>query len=97
MHNSGATVLQNDRAQKQTIDRAAGAAFISLLLVGVIVFSDFLFSNAQDYPLKFICIPFVVWVAFEMSPRAAALAIVVFAAVAVGRGIALCPWSLDSQ
>ena len=64
-----------------------GAAFVSLLLVGVIVFSDFLFSNAQDYPLKFICIPFAVWAAFEMSPRAAALAIAVFAAVAVGSAL----------
>jgi signal transduction histidine kinase len=64
-----------------------GAAFVSLLLVGVIVFSDFLFSNAQDHPLKFLCIPFVVWVAFEMSPRAAALTILVFAAVAVGSAL----------
>jgi len=55
-----------------------GVALVSLLLVGVIVFGDFLFPKAQDHPLKFICIPFVVWVAFELQPRAAALAILAF-------------------
>lgn len=61
-----------------------GASLISLLLVGVIIFGDSLFRNAPDYPLKFVCIPFVVWVAFEFSPRATALAILGFSAVAIG-------------
>jgi signal transduction histidine kinase len=64
-----------------------GMALISLLLVGVIVFGDFLFPNAQDYPLKFVCIPFVVWAAFELRPRAAALAMLAFSAVAIGSAL----------
>src|SRR5436309_8829564 len=55
------------RSQRQLV--LQGAALVSLLLVGAIVFGDFLFPNAQDYPLKFICIPFVVWTAFELRPR----------------------------
>jgi len=61
-----------------------GAALLSLLLVGAIVFGDFVSVAGQDYPLKFICIPFVVWVAFELRPREASLAVVAFSVVAVG-------------
>jgi two-component system, NarL family, sensor histidine kinase FusK len=61
-----------------------GAALLSLLLVGGIVFGDFVSIGGQDYPLKFICIPFVVWVAFELRPREAALAALAFSIVAVG-------------
>jgi signal transduction histidine kinase len=59
-------------------------ALLSLLLVGGIVFGDFVSIAGQDYPLKFICIPFVVWVAFELRPREAALAVLAFSVVAVG-------------
>jgi signal transduction histidine kinase len=34
--------------------------------------------------LKFVCIPFVVWVAFEFPPREAALAVLAFSIVAIG-------------
>jgi Signal transduction histidine kinase len=61
-----------------------GAALLSLLLVGAIVFGDFVSVAGQDYPLKFVCIPFVVWVAFELRPREAALAVLAFSVVAVG-------------
>jgi integral membrane sensor domain MASE1 len=60
-----------------------GIAFVSALLVGVFVFGNFPFSRTLDYPLKFICIPFVVWMAFVMSPRASVLAVLVFAAVSI--------------
>jgi signal transduction histidine kinase len=63
------------------------SAIVSLFLVAVIVFGDFLFPNASDYPLKFVCIPFVVWVAFELRPPAAALAILAFSAVSIGSAL----------
>jgi signal transduction histidine kinase len=59
------------------------AALISLLLVGALVFGGFLSPAWQGYPLKFICIPFVVWVAFELHPREAALAVLAFSIVAI--------------
>jgi two-component system, NarL family, sensor histidine kinase FusK len=62
-------------------------ALLSLLLVGAIVFGDFLFPTVQSYPLKFICIPFVVWVAFELRPREAALAVLAFSVVAIGSAL----------
>ena len=64
-----------------------GIAFVSLLLVGILVFSDFILPGARDYPLKFICIPFVVWVAFELQPRSAALAILSFVAAALASAL----------
>src|SRR5262249_51568282 len=50
-----------------------GVAVASLLLAAVMSFGDFFFRNGPDSPLKFVCIPFVVWAAFELSPRATAL------------------------
>jgi len=62
-------------------------ALLSLVLVGAIVFGGFPSLAGQDYPLKFICIPFVVWVAFELRPREAALAVLVFSVVAIGSAL----------
>ncbi|HWZ98024.1 MAG TPA: MASE1 domain-containing protein [Candidatus Dormibacteraeota bacterium] len=59
-------------------------ALLSLLIVSAIVFGAFLSPTAQNYPLKFICIPFVVWVAFELRPREAALAVLGFSIIAIG-------------
>jgi signal transduction histidine kinase len=70
-------------------------AFLSLLLIGAIVFGAFLSPAAQGYSLEFICIPFVVWVAFEMRPRGTALAVLAFSVVAIAsalraaRGVAI--------
>lgn len=64
-----------------------GVAVLSLLFVGMAVFSNLLRAGARDYPLKFVCIPFVVWVAFELRPRAATVAILAFVAVALGSGL----------
>ena len=75
---------QTETPRRQRPFLLQGVAVASLILVGLIVFSDFLFPNGQDYPLKFACIPFVVWVAFELRPRAGALAILAFSAFAIG-------------
>jgi signal transduction histidine kinase len=73
------------RSRRQVVLQSV--ALLSLLLVGAIVFGDFLFPVAQGYPLKFICIPFVVWVAFELRPREAALAVLAFSVVAIGSAL----------
>ena len=62
-------------------------AFISLLLVGAIVFGGFSSIAGQGHPLKFICIPFVVWVAFESRPRETALAVLAFSVLAMGSAL----------
>lgn len=62
------------------------AALLSLLLVGALVFGG-IASPVQVYPLDFICIPFVVWVAFELRPRDTALAVLAFAVVTIGSAL----------
>ena len=58
-------------------------ALVSLLLVGVFLFSGLLSRNPYENPLKFICTPFVVWLAFELRPRAVSLAMLAFSAVVI--------------
>jgi signal transduction histidine kinase len=60
------------------------AALVSLLLVGVFLFGGLLSRNPYENPLKFICTPFVVWLAFELRPRAVALAMLAFSAAVTG-------------
>jgi signal transduction histidine kinase len=73
------------RSRRQVVLQVV--SLISLFLVGASVFGGFLSPTAQDYPLKFICIPFVVWVAFELRPREAALSVLAFSVVAVGSAL----------
>jgi two-component system, NarL family, sensor histidine kinase FusK len=77
---------QEARPSRQLV-AMQGAAVISLLLVGAMVFGGSFPGNAEGYALRFICTPFVVWVAFELRPRAAALAMLAFSAVAVGSAL----------
>jgi signal transduction histidine kinase len=73
------------RSRRQVVLQSV--ALLSLLLVGATVFGAFFSPTAQDYTLKFICIPFVVWVAFELRPREAALAVLAFSVVAIGSAL----------
>jgi diguanylate cyclase (GGDEF)-like protein len=61
----------------------AGGLFVSLVAVGLIVFSDVLTSGAQNYPLEFLCVPFLIWAATRFGMREAALATVVLSGPAI--------------
>ncbi len=57
--------------------------FVSLGLVGEAVFGgSFLFAT-KDYPLEFLCIPILVWVAFRFSPREAATAVFILSGISI--------------
>jgi integral membrane sensor domain MASE1 len=58
---------QRRRTRRQLVLQAV--ALGSLFLAGAWVFGDFLFPSTKDFPLEFICIPFVVWIAFASPPR----------------------------
>jgi signal transduction histidine kinase len=73
------------RSRRQVVLQSV--ALLSLLLIGATFFGAFFSPAAQDYPLKFICIPFVVWVAFELRPREATLAVLAFSVVAIGSAL----------
>ncbi|HEV8344063.1 MAG TPA: MASE1 domain-containing protein [Candidatus Binatia bacterium] len=52
-----------------------------LFLVGLIVFDGLI--PIKNYPLEFLCVPFLIWVAFRFGQREAATAIVVLSGIAI--------------
>lgn len=65
--------------------RAAELAllFLSLLLVGLVVFSGLLAPGRRNYPLEFLCIPFLMWSAFRFGRRETATASCLLSGIAI--------------
>lgn len=55
----------------------------SLLLVSEIVFCGVLFRAPRNYPLEYLCVPFLIWAALRFGQREASLVIVLLSSVAV--------------
>ncbi|MGC1366526.1 MAG: MASE1 domain-containing protein [Candidatus Acidiferrum sp.] len=55
--------------------------FLGLLTTGWAVFSGIFHSVLKNYPLEYLCIPFLIWAAFRFGPREAATAICVLAGI----------------
>ena len=68
-----------DRAQLYE----AGLLLISLMLVGSMVFGGGLPADFQRQPIDFLCIPFLIWVAFRFGPRETATANFVLSVIAI--------------
>jgi signal transduction histidine kinase len=47
----------------------AVAIALSLVLVAVVVFADWLMPQEPNFPLAFVCLPLVIWVAFHFGQR----------------------------
>ena len=56
---------------------------LSLALVALVTFGGLFPSEVKDYPLEFLCIPFLVWAAFRFRQREVATAVVVLSAIAI--------------
>jgi diguanylate cyclase (GGDEF)-like protein len=54
-----------------------------VVLVGLIVFDGFLLSGTKNYPLEYLCIPFLIWAGFRHGEREAAVATFVLAGTAI--------------
>ena len=61
----------------------AGVLVTSLVAAGVIVFGGALLPGIRNYPLEFLCMPFLLWAAFRFGPREVATAIVVLSVIAI--------------
>ena len=57
--------------------------FSSLILVGLVVFSGFFRLGVKNYPLEFLCIPFLIWAAFRFSQRETATASCLLSGIAI--------------
>lgn len=60
----------------------------STLLIGQTVFGGFFPSSIRNYPLEFLCIPFLIWAAFRFGPRETATAVSVIAGIAISGTLA---------
>lgn len=61
----------------------AVALLIGILLIGQNVFGGLFSASTNNYPLEFLCIPFLIWAAFRFSPRETATAAFLIAAIAI--------------
>jgi diguanylate cyclase (GGDEF)-like protein len=56
---------------------------VGLIVAGLVVFDGFLIAGGKNYPLEYLCIPFLMWAAFRFGQREAATATVVLAGTAI--------------
>jgi diguanylate cyclase (GGDEF)-like protein len=83
-------------SRKQLIELAF--LFAGLSFTCWIVFGGRFHSAMKDYPLEFLCVPFLIWAAFSFGRRQAATAIAFLAAVATwGTTHGFGPFSRESQ
>lgn len=57
-------------------------AFLLLILFSLVTFTDIIFKD-ENYPIAFLLLPFMVWIAVTSSQRIAALAVVIVSAIAI--------------
>jgi diguanylate cyclase (GGDEF)-like protein len=56
---------------------------VCVVLIGLIVFDGFLVSGTKDYPLEYLCIPFLIWTGFRYGQPEAAVATLLLAGTAI--------------
>jgi len=61
----------------------AGALLLWVVVVGFTVFGGLFPSRVKNYPLEFLCFPFLIWAAFRFAQREAATAVVVLSGIAI--------------
>jgi diguanylate cyclase (GGDEF)-like protein len=54
-----------------------------LIVAGLVVFDGFLLPQTANYPLEYVCIPFLIWAAYRFGQREAAAATLVLSITAV--------------
>ena len=90
---------QNPRlkwTRKQAIELAL--LFLGLFFTGSVIFGGRFHSALTNYPLEYLCIPFLIWAAFRYGRRKAATAICVLSAIATwGTLHGFGPFSRESQ
>jgi diguanylate cyclase (GGDEF)-like protein len=55
----------------------------AIFLIGQTVFGGFFPSSIRNYPLEFLCIPFLIWASFRFGPREVATTVLVISGIAI--------------
>jgi diguanylate cyclase (GGDEF)-like protein len=72
--------------------------FLGLSFTGWIVFGGRSHASLENYPLEYLCVPFLIWAAFRFGRRKAATAIFLLAAIATwGNSHGFGPFARESQ
>lgn len=61
----------------------AMALGLSLFLAGWLVFGGLLSVDIKNYPLEFLCIPFLIWIAFRFGELEAAMGVLLLSGIAI--------------
>src|SRR5262249_33737943 len=56
---------------------------VCVVVAGQIVFNGILLPSGKNYPLQYLCMPFLAWAALRFGQREAAVAMLVFSANAI--------------
>ncbi|MGA2099072.1 MAG: MASE1 domain-containing protein [Candidatus Acidiferrum sp.] len=76
----------------------AGSLAVGLNAISWILFGGFFHGELKNYPLEYLCIPFLIWVGFRFGQREAATALCVLAGIACwGTMHRYGPFARDSQ
>lgn len=72
--------------------------FLGLFFTAWIVFGGRFHSEVKNYPLEYLCIPFLIWAAFRFGRRKAATATCALAAIAIrGTLLGFGPFAREAQ
>jgi len=72
--------------------------FLGLFLTGWVIFGGHFHSALKNYPLEYLCIPFLIWAAFRFGRRKAATAVTALAGIAAwGTLHGYGPFARESQ
>ncbi|HEY7679392.1 MAG TPA: MASE1 domain-containing protein [Terriglobia bacterium] len=59
------------------------ALALYLFLVGITAFGELFLPETRNYPLEFLCIPFLIWAAFRLGQMEAALALLLLSGISI--------------
>jgi diguanylate cyclase (GGDEF)-like protein len=57
---------------------------VSIILAGQVVFNGILLPSGQNYPLEYLCMPFLAWAALRFGQRESAVSMLIFSGIAIG-------------
>jgi diguanylate cyclase (GGDEF)-like protein len=75
--------VKTPRLRWRPLQALEAVALLSLLIVvSLVVFAGLFPSNIKNYPLEFLCVPFILWTAFRFGRREVALVMAILSMIA---------------
>lgn len=70
-------------------ERVFEAAILLVVMVSVteVIFGAWHYAPVENYPLSFVCVPVLIWVAFRFGPRETSVALLIVSVVAISASL----------